>query len=729
MFSKPIRYLLAIILAITIALLTHSPAIAAGPRSDCSAAATTLKLNSEVCDGEFGANYKSVLGKSGDSTQLRQLGVSLRRLGYLEEAGVALERSLQLKPTIDTRLSMANLNHAKYRQALSAIDISVESVPNLDALDRAKSTARQTIDEYLAIINADPARTQPSLNWLTLWGELKGDSELSQLQLQNLPTAKTLISRLNTQLESLPVAQKTEIRLKLADSLLKVLPLDRSFHSIALDNANLGLSESQKDNDLRSVSKAYGIVGKVNQHQGQSDIALDAFKRASSAAESIRAYDLLYQWQWETAKLYAAQGDREQAIKLYQQSIDCIEKVRDEMLSLKTDVQYSFRDSIEPVYREYIALLFRSAQPDLRKIVAVNEQLQIAELENYLRCGGLNLGSLLNLSPAQSPDASIYFVRLPNQYGILVRNKDGGLNHQIVDRKPVDALLSRVKTYFQGDRIAQVSQSSQFRETFASLYQQLIAPIAGSLPPSGHLTLSVDTDLQAIPWSLLFDGQNYLIEKYSLSLTPGANIQDPQPLAKRTSALVAGASNFPNSPSFSPLPAVESEINAISQELKAKTLINEQFQKDKLIRIAGSASILHLASHAQVSSDPQNTYVLGWNGKITLSQLEQLIKSRQNNPLELLILSACRTAAGDRRATLGIAGTAYQAGARSIVASLWVVNDESQAILMSEFYNHLINKGQSKGEALRQAQLKLLRSDRYSSPYYWANMVLLGSWL
>jgi CHAT domain-containing protein len=716
-------------LATTIALQTHPPAIAAGPRSDCSAAATTLKLNSEVCDGEFGANYKSVLGKIGDSTQLRQLGVSLRRLGYLEEAGVALERSLQLKPTIDTRLSMANLNHAKYRQALSAIDISVESVPNLDALDRAKSTARQTIDEYLAIINADPARTQPSLNWLTLWGELKGDSELSQLQLQNLPTAKTLISRLNTQLESLPVAQKTETRLKLADSLLKVLPLDRSFQTVALDNANLGLSESQKDNDLRSLSKAYGIVGKVNQHQGQSDIALDAFKRASSAAESIRAYDLLYQWQWETAKLYAAQGDRVKALALYQQAINCIRKVRSEMLSLKTDVQYLFRDSIEPVYREYLGLMFKTAQPDLRRIVAINEELQIAELENYLRCGGLNLGSILNLKSAQSPEASAYFVRLPKHYGLIVRNKSGGLSHQTIDRKPVDALINRTKTYLQSDRLPQVSQSPEFRETFSALYQQLIAPISQFLPQTGHLTLSVDSDLQSIPWGLLYDGQKYLIEKYSLSLTPGANIQDPQPLAKRTSALVAGVSKFPNNPEYSPLPAVETEIKAISQPLKAKTLVNEQFQKDKLFRNAGSSSILHLASHAQVSSDPQNTYILGWNGKFTLSQLDQLIKSRQNNPLELLVLSACQTAAGDRRATLGIAGTAYQAGARSIVASLWVVNDESQAILMSEFYNHLINKGQGKGEALRQAQLKLLRSDRYSSPYYWANMVLLGSWL
>jgi CHAT domain-containing protein len=193
--------------------------------------------------------------------------------------------------------------------------------------------------------------------------------------------------------------------------------------------------------------------------------------------------------------------------------------------------------------------------------------------------------------------------------------------------------------------------------------------------------------------------------------------------------VIAGASQFPNSPGYSPLPAVEAEMNAVAKVTKGRALVNRQFNKDELFRVAGKASILHLATHGQFSSNPKDTYILDWKGKFTLSQLDQLVRSRQNNPLEILILSACRTAAGDRRATLGIAGTAYQAGARSIVASLWVVNDESQAILMSEFYNHLINKGQGKGEALRQAQLKLLRSDRYSSPYYWANMVLLGSWL
>jgi CHAT domain-containing protein len=414
---------------------------------------------------------------------------------------------------------------------------------------------------------------------------------------------------------------------------------------------------------------------------------------------------------------------------MYQQAIACIEKIRSEMLSVKSDLQYSFRDSIEPVYREYLNLLFNSPQPDLPKIVAINEQLQIAELENYLRCGGLNLGSLLNLKPEQSPDASIYFVRLPNQYGILVRQRNGNLKHQVIDRKPVDALLSRVKTYLQSDRLPQVSQSPEFRDTFTALYQQLIAPLSSFLPKAGHLTLSVDTDLQAIPWSLLIDEQRYLIEKYSLSLTPGANIQEPQPLARRTSALIAGSSQFPNSPGYSPLPAVEAEINAIATELKGKTLVNEKFTKDELFRVAGKASILHIASHGQFSSDPKNTYILDWSGKLTLSQLDQLLKGRQNNPLDLLVLSACQTAAGDRRATLGIAGTAYQAGARTIVASLWVVDDESQSVLMKEFYSQLINQRKSKAEALRLAQLKLLRSDRYSSPYYWANMVMLGSWL
>ena len=104
-------------------------------------------------------------------------------------------------------------------------------------------------------------------------------------------------------------------------------------------------------------------------------------------------------------------------------------------------------------------------------------------------------------------------------------------------------------------------------------------------------------------------------------------------------------------------------------------------------------------------------------------------KESQKSAVELLVLSACETAAGDRRAALGLAGVAVRAGARSTLASLWSVDDESSAVLMSQFYSKLSQKKLSKAEALRQAQLALLKNPKYMVPYYWSSFVLLGNWL
>ncbi|HCF28309.1 MAG TPA: hypothetical protein DEV81_14160, partial [Cyanobacteria bacterium UBA11049] len=97
--------------------------------------------------------------------------------------------------------------------------------------------------------------------------------------------------------------------------------------------------------------------------------------------------------------------------------------------------------------------------------------------------------------------------------------------------------------------------------------------------------------------------------------------------------------------------------------------------------------------------------------------------------IELLVLSACQTAAGDNRAALGLAGIAIKAGARSTVASLWSLDDESSALLMGEFYQELANRKVNKAEALRNAQLALLEEPRYSHPRFWASFVLVGNWL
>ena len=138
-----------------------------------------------------------------------------------------------------------------------------------------------------------------------------------------------------------------------------------------------------------------------------------------------------------------------------------------------------------------------------------------------------------------------------------------------------------------------------------------------------------------------------------------------------------------------------------------------------------------MATHGQFSSRAEDTFLLTWNDRINVKNLDRLLQNRftQDTPIELLILSACQTAAGDDRAALGLAGVAIRSGARSTVATLWSIQDDSTAKLISQFYRELKTPGASKAEALRKAQLSLLQSEEYQHPFYWSAFILLGNWL
>ena len=167
----------------------------------------------------------------------------------------------------------------------------------------------------------------------------------------------------------------------------------------------------------------------------------------------------------------------------------------------------------------------------------------------------------------------------------------------------------------------------------------------------------------------------------------------------------------------------------------AAVLLNEEFTTPRLTNnlTSESAPILHLATHGKFSSSNEETFVLTWDGRLNIDNLSNLLQRaefNQNGPIELLVLSACQTATGDKQAALGMAGMAVRAGARSTIATLWQVNDEATALLMSELYSNLANQQITKAEALRQAQIRVLQEPQFRRhPFFWAPYVLVGNWL
>ena len=143
-------------------------------------------------------------------------------------------------------------------------------------------------------------------------------------------------------------------------------------------------------------------------------------------------------------------------------------------------------------------------------------------------------------------------------------------------------------------------------------------------------------------------------------------------------------------------------------------------------------TIVHIASHGHIDADVRKSFVLTHSDKLTLDDLERLIRPGQlaDKPLELLTLSACQTAAGDDRAALGLGGVAVKAGARAAFATLWCVNDKASAELVADFYTNLnAPGGTTKALALQAAQRRLLTDPRYVHPCYWAPYLIIGNWL
>ena len=143
-----------------------------------------------------------------------------------------------------------------------------------------------------------------------------------------------------------------------------------------------------------------------------------------------------------------------------------------------------------------------------------------------------------------------------------------------------------------------------------------------------------------------------------------------------------------------------------------------------------SSSVSSRCGKPEFTGDPNTSFLLTHDGRIGLEEFGDVVRPARfrEEPLELLVLSACSTASGDERAALGLAGVAIRAGARSAVGSLWQIGDEVAYELVVEFYRQLTDASVSKAVALQRAQQNLLDGE-LGHPFYWSPFLLINNWL
>lgn len=488
--------------------------------------------------------------------------------------------------------------------------------------------------------------------------------------------------------------------------------------------------------DPRAESYALGELGYLYEQTGQWEEAEALTRRALMRAEAIGAREIAAIWEWQQGRLLKARGEGERAIVAYEEAVKTLTSLRRDLLAIDPEVQFSFRDRVEPVYRQLVALLLQDVdrleapqrQARLERSRQLVEALQLAELDNFFRevCLDAEPRAIDAIDPQA---AAIYPIVLDRSLSVIVSLPGKPLRHYRTDLSEAE-MSATFKQLRQS--LNPVFLPEEVLPSARTVYDWLIRPIADELERSSVETLVfvLDGFLRSLPMAVLHDGDRYLVEKYNIALAPGLHLVESDPLQLReTQTLAAGLSEARQG--FSALPEVTDELNDIRATVGARVLLNQEFERDRLEKNLKEApiSIVHLATHGQFSSKAEETFLLTWNGKINVKDLDRLLNVRQDRiGIELLVLSACQTAKGDDRAALGLAGVAVRSGARSTVATLWSVQDRSTANLMEEFYRLLLQPGMTKAQALRQAQQSLLSSENYRHPYYWAPFVLVGNW-
>ena len=525
------------------------------------------------------------------------------------------------------------------------------------------------------------------------------------------------------------------------------IQLEPTHRSKALDEV-LGvyyqsLQIANRLDDRRAMSYALGYLGQVHEFQGRLDEALGVTRRAAFGAQQTQSPHDLYQWQWQIGRLLKAQGHIQEAIVAYQQAVQTLQPIRHD-LSIgygNRNVRSSFRKEIGPLFYDLADALFQRAdavddpevaQSYLKEARQTIELLKSAELEDYFQddCVNLLRSKTKGIEELGETTAVLYAIPLKDRTELLL-DLPSGLERFVADVGS-QRLIEEVRVF---RLMLETRSTHRYIRHSKQLYDWLIRPLAQHLESAGIDTLVFVPDgaLGTVPMAALHDGKKFLITKYAVAVTPGLTLMDPKPIAHQevrllTTGLSEAVQGFPA------LEYVGVEIEKIQSMYGGTSLVNQQFRAPAVEReiTENLYSIVHIASHGQFNSDAKKTFLLTYDGRLTLDDLEKLIRPIRfrSQPVELLSLSACQTAAGDDRAALGLAGIAIKAGARSALATLWFVNDQASSDLVTLLYTQIHNDPTiSKAKALQRAQLELLSDKRYRHPCYWSPYLIIGNWL
>ena len=693
------------------------------------------------------------------AASLRELGTVVRLTSSADRGQALLEESLAVAQSLgDSNEQAATwLQLGSLHQDLGQWDAAHSAYGAVLALNPNPTLQVQ------ALVNQFRVKTRQNPG---LWPDLPRDRQRLETALAQAPPNRTsLYAHINYAQSLVDLATEPT-----AGSSVSLSPQPPSSPALPLapiaEQLAQAIQTAQALGDPLTEAYGLGKLGHLYAVAGQWPEAQRLTQNALNLAQAANAAESVYQWQWQLGRIYWAQQQWDNADRSYQGAIASLETLRGDLASLNPDARFSFREEIEPSYRQYVSLLLTPrpssvsqspgfplspisslkslvpslplaqsprpspvTQANLIKARTAIESLQVAELVNFFQADCVTLKSV-DVDQVDPKAGIIYTIMLGDRLEVLLSQPGYPIYHQTVA-----AAHNRIENLVKTIRLNLKDPFGLPKRELQALYRWLIEPLEAELAQRDLETLVFVSDgsLRNLPMAVLYDGEQYLVEKYALALTPGLQLFDPKPLVDQTLGVtIAGVSEARQG--FSALPAVLTEVADIQSNIPSQVFLNDKFQKTLVSSQLQTqpSSVVHFATHGQFGSTAEDTFILTWDDKIYINELSELLRSgfiQEDQAIELLVFSACETAEGDDRAVLGLAGLAVRSGARSTLATLWQVDDRATGIFMDHFYTYLSQGTLTKAEAVRQAQLSLMQDQDLAHPFYWAPFVLVGNWL
>ncbi|MDH5777114.1 MAG: CHAT domain-containing protein [Gammaproteobacteria bacterium] len=645
------------------------------------------------------------------------LGAIYVHLGYLKQA----------EPLLTDSLKWAQKHNKRYQSAAIYNDLG-----NLYLRQKDFYSALNAYENGIELLKTN----KDNYSLLT---RLKCNATISAQLLGKYTTARKYALSLSDRIQG-EHQQDIMLLIRVGQVLNWLISNNSTNQQIYASNANTALRKALefaiKTKDKLLQAQAEYSLSHLYYIGQRYDDALALNRQALLHSQNSNSKLLIAQFQWQAGRIFIAQNNLDKAIDAYDQAIRILPKTS---ANLTLNPQLSIDHTSGNIHLEYAQLLLKKSEKSndldrkkyLFRVRDAVEALKAAELQDYFQddCVTATQTRIKKLEEILNPGTAVlYPILFDDRIELLLSNN-----------KNIHRFVSKVSKTKIKELVTNFRQKLEKRRTrdylpySKELYDLIIRPVMPTLKRQKVSTLITisGTGLQGVPFSALHDGEEFLIQKMAVAISPGLHLTDSSTTKNRsTRILLSGLTESVQG--FPALIHVKHELDNINKIHPGKLLIDQSFQSKTMKSALGKHryNIAHIASHGKFTGNVSESFLLTYDSQVRVSDLAEAIGLGRfaDEPLELLTLSACDTAAGDDRAMLGLAGITVKAGARSALATLWPINDRATSILMTSFYNELQNNNTSKANALRNAQLNMLADVRHRHPGYWSPFILIGNW-